>query len=141
MLLGHNHPVSKLKRNQEEESLGVRRLHKKEAGMKAKKDKGGELASLGPTHCHGAMQVSGRFTLPPGLTPELDLGSLQSSFDCGFLTLTTDSPKECQPFYKGDQYPSLCLGLGSNYSTSLPLQLSGQVCPHLLPAHNTEYSL
>ena len=33
-----NHPVSKLKGNSGEESFGVQRLHKKEAGMKTKKD-------------------------------------------------------------------------------------------------------
>lgn len=68
MLPGHNHPVSKLKRNQEEESFGVRRLHKKEAGMKAKKDKGG--AGFPGTH-----------TLPRG----------HASFSKGYLAPRADS--------------------------------------------------
>ena len=38
MLWAQNHPVSKLKGNPGEESFGVQRLHKKEAGMKTKKD-------------------------------------------------------------------------------------------------------
>ena len=85
MLLGHNHPVSKLKRNQEEESLGVRRLHKKEAGMKAKKDKGGNWLPWDPRIATGPCKFQEGLPCPQGWLQNLTWVPYRAALTVGFL--------------------------------------------------------
>ena len=76
MLGGHDHPVSKLKGSQREESFGAGRLHRKEPGMKVKKDESGAGFPRPHTLPWGQYKCSVNFTLPPVRTPEFAWGSL-----------------------------------------------------------------